>query len=127
MIIIQGNNIILSGKIGKDPSKKVIKNEYQIIELAIVVGEDEEEKAIWKNVYAWGTLLNGLKKGDQILITGIKEIQEYTTKSGSQASIEKIKAEFVLKMTNSSSQAQQKQELEPSQQLNPIDDDGLPF
>ena len=125
MVIAFEDKIMFSGRVAKEPDKKVVgKYNSQIVELSVISGGDGENTE-WENVYAWGSTLAHIKKGDQIFGLGFREVDEYTSRTGERRVSEKIRAEFAIVV--GSSQPKKAQKPAP-QEIEEIDDEeNLPF
>lgn len=126
MFIKQNKNAMLCGKVAKEPEKKVIdkgEKTYQIVNVSVVVGKDENDNSIWKNLYAWGSTLRNLKQGDVIFVCGEIEESKYTGRDGAEHTAEKIKVDFVA-VQGKSSASEQTQAMANAQSLEPTETDG---
>lgn len=129
MQIKQGNNTILCGRIAKDPQIKTFNknNEtFNLLELSIIVGETQEQKAIWTNVNVWGKLADknlDLKKGDYVHIDGMIEKREYQGETR-----ETVKAQFIIRDNSFILQTKNQTE-EQFNVLEPLEsvEDSIPF
>lgn len=128
MIIKQGKHTILTGRVAKDPEKKVINSKngdaLQLIEMGVVV-DKIDDKSIWANVYSWGTLLEKVKVRDLVFVTGFEEKSSYIGRDGAEHESVKIRVEYIDVM-NKSEKTSTSNDAPP--ELQEIEnDDGLPF
>lgn len=136
-MVIRGkdNSIVFSGHIGKEPEIKTFKKQKQdgteyeskVVRLGVIVDkildENKEQKNIWLNVYAFGSILANIKKGDMVFMTGKVENDTFTGQDGAEHTTEKVRVEFVNVMPR----FEQKQPQAVQTQMLDIDDDNLPF
>lgn len=131
---------VYSGTIGKDPEKRVVESgekTFQLINLGLIVGQEKddkgENKSIWKNLKCWSKVAlvaNTLKKGDIILCSGVLENKTYTGKDGAEHSSLQGRVDFIVKMNvpqGTSNATNTVSETTAVQDLQPVDDDDLPF
>lgn len=134
MQIIQGNNVLACGTIAKDPEIKTISKgdkEYKLIELSLAVGKNDADETIWQNIECWGVhshIAKKYKKGDIILIVGVRSSKTYIGRDGVERQSVKVKADFIIKLDKNINNESQAQAV-PTQttDLTPLDDDDLPF
>lgn len=123
-------SIIASGYVGKELEKKVInKNDktHQIINGAMIVDKDKDGNSVWLNFYSWGSSLASIRKGDRILIAGKNETNTYTGKDGVEHSKERVSVDFFVIQPRSTTSTTQEPVETQKLELEPIDDDSLPF
>lgn len=95
------NNITLHGTVGSDPELLFSQGGKAILKfrLADSHGKDDQKKTMWHNIVVFGKLAenvsNTLNKGDNAIIVGRYEEEEYTNKEGKKAYTRKVIANEV--------------------------------
>ena len=95
------NVITIHGKLGKEPELRYTNNQKAVVEFSVatVSGKDDKKKTTWFEVKVFNQLAenvaNTFNKGDNILITGRMETDEYTKKDGTQGKFTSLIADEV--------------------------------
>lgn len=93
------NHITIVGKLGSDPEVRFTNSQMAVAEfrVASTTGKDDKKKTTWFSVKMFGKLAehiaDTLFKGDNIIIFGRQETDEYTKKDGSKGSFTYVIAE----------------------------------
>lgn len=140
MIMEIDNQVILSGTIGRIKTQTVGDNK-KLTQLGIAVNEKlvknettgkDEKITLWENADCWGKvslIAQSYKKGDVIFVTGIRKIDKYTNQAGEEKESNKVSASFILKL-GTETQKSNTTESKPTtsaKELEPVDNDTLPF
>lgn len=137
------NNVILLGRIGKDPELKKV-NEFSLVEFSLATsrrykkGEEMVEDTQWHNIKFWGKTADIIekyfKKGSRILVTGRIETRSWDDKEGVKKYTTEIIGEtfqFIDKAESSNTNSQSKPSDNSNTTAPPVtagtDDDDLPF
>ena len=95
------NTITIHGKLGKDPDLRYTGSQMAIVEFSVATtsGKDDKKKTTWFEVKVFGQLAenvaNSLNKGDNVIIHGRMETDEYTKKDGTQGKFTSLIADEV--------------------------------
>lgn len=95
------NNIIINGRIGKEPELRFSQSGNAVLELSVVdtYGKDENKKSTWHNVVIFGKLAENtaasVSRLDNVIVVGRLEQDEYTKKDGSKAKSVRLIADEV--------------------------------
>lgn len=95
------NNITIHGKLGKEPDLRYTSSQMAIVEFSVatVSGKDDKKKTTWFDVKIFGQLAehaaNTFTKGDNIIVVGRMETDEYTKKDGTQGKFTSLIADEV--------------------------------
>jgi len=121
------NRIFLSGNLGVNPELKVTNSDKEVVNFTLATKgwkkSDDGNNTVttWHNVTAWGNQAkyasNYLKKGDECLIEGRMEYQQYTDQNGNKKNKAIVVANSVKGFKK---KAQTEKEFK-------IDEDDLPF
>ena len=81
------NKVILAGRIGQDPTFKLLANENSVANFSVATTEvknvngEKQTHTEWHNIAVWKKLANFvndyLKKGDQVLVEGRLKYDTY--------------------------------------------------
>lgn len=100
------NDCTFIGNIGKDPEAHAAKGGSSFTTFSIAVnkpGADKETKPLWINVTTFGKTgefaVKYLKQGNQVLVQGALELQEYEGKDGKNHTTVKLLAGKVVSLT----------------------------
>jgi len=75
--------VTIIGNVGRDPELKTVSADRKVAEFSVAVGSKNgaEERTDWFKISAWDkqadTVMNYVKKGDQIFVEGQLRIREY--------------------------------------------------
>lgn len=129
------NQVILIGRVGKDPETRHLDNEKQVSTYSLATSEYSKGKdgkriqtTDWHNIVCWNRLStlseNYVKKGDMISIVGKIKIRSYETDSGKKYITEILadKIEFLSKNDRAEAQPETLDVDIPASK-----DDDLPF
>lgn len=95
------NTITIHGKLGKEPDLRYTGSQMAVVEFSVATtsGKDDKKKTTWFEVKVFGQLAenvaNTLTKGDNVVITGRMETDEYTKKDGTQGKFTSLIADEV--------------------------------
>lgn len=95
------NHISIHGKVGKEPELRYSKNGKAVLELSVyeTYGKDDNKKTTWHDVVVFGQIAEnicaGIQKGDNVIVIGRYEQDEYTKKDGTKGKVKKLIAEEV--------------------------------
>jgi len=95
------NQITIHGKLGKDPDLRYTSSQMAIVEFSVATtsGKDDKKKTTWFDVKIFGQLAehaaNTLNKGDNVLVVGRMETDEYTKKDGTQGKFTSLIADEI--------------------------------
>lgn len=99
------NDCTFIGNLGKDPETRTGNGGSSFTTFSIAVNKpgDKDAKTLWVNVTAFGKtgefVSQYMKKGNQVLVSGTLELQEYTGKDGKDHASVKLLANKVLSLT----------------------------
>lgn len=129
------NKIILIGNLTKDPELTTTNSGVSICRFTLAVqrkfqNADGEREVDFINVVVWRTQAENchkyLKKGSKCAVVGRLQITSYETSDGSRRYATDVVAEEIeFLSTNKNSEDKSKDQIQP--ELEPIDDDSLPF
>jgi single-stranded DNA-binding protein len=128
MILKSGSNIVASGTIGKVDYKEVGQKNTPLTTIGLAVGK-KDDTTIWISCNFWGrhaNIANNFNKGDVLLVSGIVSTFEANTgKKYEQCQVEfySLLGKEIVQDTNKTNSRTAKTPAD----LNPIDDDDLPF
>ena len=117
------NQIIIMGHLGKDAETRTASGGLSVTTFSVATsyGKDNKKKTTWHNVVGFDLpqfVLDGLKKGNLVLVNGRQEHQEYTDKDGNRKFSPQVVASIVHIFTKG----------EPTEEINaPAGGDDLPF
>lgn len=101
---------VVAGYLGKDPESRE-PNGKRMVEMSIIVDKDKPREGQqygdthWCNAVIWGGYKAGdqmcdiaetLEKGDQVVVMGKINVQQYTAKDGSQKESKRLNVEFII-------------------------------
>lgn len=95
------NNITIHGKLGKEPDLRFTNGGMAVLEFSVATtsGKDDKKKTTWFEVKVFGSLAenvaNTLTKGDNIIVVGRMETDEYTKKDGTKGKFTSLVADEV--------------------------------
>ena len=131
------NKITIIGRLGADPDVRYTQNNTAVANISVATSErykdksgQQQEKTQWHRVVVWDRLAEicqkYLKKGSLVYFEGKSESREWEDKDGVKRYTTEIIARE-MKMLDSKSTGEQKQEPEAvANQVEDVDDD-LPF
>ena len=135
------NKVILIGNLTKDPEYATTSGGTAVCKMSLAVNRNftnanGEREADYFNIVAWRGLADNcskyLSKGKKIAVCGQLQTRSYDDKDGNRRSVTEIVAEDIEFLSpvgesgQTQGQAQQPQRKKPSD-MQPIDNDGLPF
>lgn len=135
------NKVILIGNLTKDPKYATTSSGTAVCKMSLAVNRNftnanGEREADYFNIVAWRGLADNcskyLSKGKKIAVCGQLQTRSYDDKDGNRRSVTEIVAEDIEFLSpvgesgQTQGQAQQPQRKKPSD-MQPIDNDGLPF
>lgn len=83
------NNVYISGNVGKDPEQRTTQNGVKVATYTLAcyrANPKDKDKPLtdWYNIVAWGDtadqVMNNVKKGSKILVTGRFQTRNYQDK-----------------------------------------------
>lgn len=129
------NKIILIGNLTKDPELTTTNSGVSISRFTLAVqrkfqNADGEKEVDFINVVVWRTQAENchkyLKKGSKCAVVGRLQITSYETSDGSKRYATDVVAEEIeFLSTNKNNEDKSKDPIQP--ELEPVDDDSLPF
>ena len=135
------NNVILSGRLTKDPEFSTTNNGINFCRFSIAVerkfaNDDGEKEADFINIVTWRGLADNcnkfLRKGNKINVVGSLQTRTYDGQDGSKRYVTEVVANEVEFLSPKSenenkpkSESQKKQEI--IQKFEPISESNLPF
>lgn len=129
------NKIILIGNLTKDPELTTTNSGVSISRFTLAVqrkfqNADGERDVDFINVVVWRTQAENchkyLKKGSKCAVVGRLQITSYETSDGSKRYATDVVAEEIeFLSTNKNNEDKSKDQIQP--ELEPVDDDSLPF
>ena len=135
------NNVILSGRLTKDPEFSTTNNGINFCRFSIAVerkfaNDDGEKEADFINIVTWRGLADNcnkfLRKGNKINVVGSLQTRTYDAQDGSKRYVTEVVANEVEFLSPKSenenknpTESQKKQEI--LKKFDPIDEDNLPF
>ena len=135
------NNVILSGRLTKDPELSTTNNDINFCRFSIAVerkfaNDDGEKEADFINIVTWRGLADNcnkfLRKGNKINVVGSLQTRTYDAQDGSKRYVTEVVANEVEFLSPKSenenkpkSESQKKQEI--IQKFEPISESNLPF
>jgi len=89
------NKVMLIGRMGQDPEKRVTPSGYSVVNCSIATSEyfkdqagNRQERTEWHNLVFWNQLADRVeqycKKGSQIYVEGSLQTQEYQDRDGNK-------------------------------------------
>lgn len=131
------NKVILIGTLTRDPEINTTSTGLSVTKFTLAVtrrhaNSEGERETDFINVVAWRTLAENchkfLKKGSKAGVVGTLQIRSYEAQDGTKRySTEVIAEEVEFVSPKGSVGEKEKTEKENVAQLEPIEDDGLPF
>ena len=135
------NNVILSGRLTKDPEFSTTNNGISLCRFSIAVerkfaNDDGEKEADFINIVTWRGLADNcnkfLRKGNKINVMGSLQTRTYDAQDGSKRYVTEVVANEVEFLSSKSenenknpTESQKKQET--MQKFEPISESNLPF
>ena len=110
------NDCLVGGMVVDDMRSKTFEDK-SFYEIPVSMGKD----AGVISVTVWGRKPEEIKKYDHVLAGGQLKVTKKTTEEGEEKTYYSLNADFVVK------ERTQKVEEKPQEELEPIDDDSLPF
>ena len=96
---MENTNELFIGRLGTDPQLKYTKNQKAVCHLSIAQKIEGNESPKWRKVVVWGKQGEQcnlyLKKGQEIVVQGLKNINQYKSKDNEIKEFEEIVARFV--------------------------------
>lgn len=124
------NDCSFIGNIGNDPEVRASSGGGTFTTFSIAVnkmGADKDAKPLWVNVTCFGKTSEwagkNLKKGNQVLVQGTLELQEYEGRDGKNHVSVKLLAGKVLSLTRSNTPATST----PMTAASTVTDEDIPF
>jgi single-strand DNA-binding protein len=133
------NVFSFTGTVGRDAEVRVTPSNIHVLNVTVAnnTGYGDRKKTLWVRVAVWGkraegNLVDYLKKGQQVFVSGELTQEEYQAKDGTTKSSLELNAniiDLVGKRNESGQQSAQKQTSnQDSNSLSNIDDfDDVPF
>lgn len=95
------NQITIHGKLGKEPNLRYTASQMAVVEFSVATtnGKDDKKKTTWFDVKIFGQLAenvaNSLAVGDNVLVVGRMETDEYTKADGTKGKFTSLIADEV--------------------------------
>lgn len=136
------NKVILIGNLTKDPESSVTQSGVSVCKINIAVNRNftnanGERVADYFSVVAWRTLADNcaryLCKGKKIAVVGNLQTRSYDDRDGNKKYVTEIMADEIEFLTPIGENGQQQRQPQQQQQRNrfadmqPVDNDDLPF
>jgi len=126
------NKVILAGRVGQDPTFKLLANENSVANFSVATTEfknvngEKQTHTEWHNIAAWKKLANFvndyLKKGDQVLVEGRLKYDTYE-KDG----VKKYKTSIVAHQVKAFWDKKNEADTTPKKDNVDFSEDDLPF
>ena len=131
------NKVFLIGNLTRDPETSTVSNGISVCRFSIAVsrrfaGQDGNRETDFINIVAWRGLADNcakyLKKGNKVAVCGSLQTRSYENKDGVKVNVFEIVADEV-EFLNNRTQNSSEQEIKDEQvsELQPVQDDDLPF
>lgn len=108
------NVISFTGRLGRDAEVKYLPSGAAVLNCAVGnnVGFGDKQQTIWFNCAVWGKraegeLVNYLKKGVQVFVSGEMTLREYQAKDGTMKTNIEVNANVLDLLSKREEQAQQ--------------------
>ena len=96
---MENMNELFIGRLGAYPQLKYTKNQKAVCHLSVAQKIEGSESPKWRKVVVWGKQAEQcnlyLKKGQEIVVQGLKNINQYKSKENEIKEFEEIVARFV--------------------------------
>jgi single-strand DNA-binding protein len=100
------NNVLIIGRLGQDPEKRVTPSGHSIVNISVATTEkfknqagEKQERTEWHRIVLWNRLAEIVeqytKKGSQIYIEGALQTREWQDKDGNKRYSTDIIGRFV--------------------------------
>jgi len=135
-----GNVMSFVGRVGRDGEVRYIPSGAAVLNVAVAhdVGYGDKKQTIWVDVAVWGkkaegTLVNYLKKGQQVFVSGELSQQTYKANDGTEKTKLVLNANILDLVGSKSDNTSQPQQQTPPRQNTPVApvddpyDDEIPF
>lgn len=131
------NRVFLIGNLTRDPEMNTISTGVSVCRFSIAVSRrftaaDGNRETDFFNIIAWRGLADNcsryLKKGNKVAVCGSLQTRSYENKDGVKVNVFEIVADEVEFLTNKAqSGAEVETKDDPIAELQPVQDDDLPF
>jgi single-strand DNA-binding protein len=126
------NKIILIGNLTRDPELSTTQNGVAVCKFSLAVQRNRNKETDFFNITVWRTQAENcarwLKKGDKAAVVGSISIRNYDDQNGNKRSYVDVTAEEVqFLITNKNGDAAEQGTGRSMSDLDPVDDDDIPF
>ena len=108
------NTITFTGRVGRDAEVKYLPSGVAVLNAAVAnnVGYGDKQQTIWFSCNLWGKraegeLVNYLKKGVQVFVSGEMTLREYQAKDGTMKTNVEVDVNVLDLLSKKEEQAQQ--------------------